>query len=141
MPAIHDQYSSVATQPVESKETHLPSQTPERDWHMQRKQIVSHLMRGIEMQRLPEALAIRDQVFDGEPITVADRENLAQMVRIVDKAAGLLEDDVDLGRAQRSVAKLHNEILARAQANELAAVAVDSMMRSQPRQASTSEAC
>lgn len=108
---------------------------------MQRTQIVSHLMRGIEMQRLPEALAIRDQVFNGEPITAADRDSLAQMVRIVDKAASLLDDDVALGRARQSVAKLHDEILARAQANELAAVAVDNMMRSQSQQASAASVC
>jgi|GEM_PF-1771634 len=124
MPAIHDQYSSIASSP------YLHGQGQDND--LRREQIVSHLMRGVELQRLPEALAIRDQVFDGETISAADRENLAQMVGIVGQAAALLEDD-DLDRAQRAVTKLQAEILARAEANELAAAAVDKMMQSQPR--------
>jgi hypothetical protein len=111
MPAIHDQYSSVATLP------YLHSQGLEQDSDLEREKIVSHLMRGVELQRLPEALAIRDQVFAGEAISVADRDSLAQMVRIVDMAAALLDDD-DLARAQRAVTKLHDEILDRARANE-----------------------
>jgi hypothetical protein len=111
MPAIHDQYSSVATLP------YLHSQGLEQDGDLEREKIVSHLMRGVELQRLPEALAIRDQVFAGEAISVADRDSLAQMVRIVDMAAALLDDD-DLARAQRAVTKLHDEILDRARANE-----------------------
>jgi len=126
MPAIHDQYSSVATP------SYLHSQDSEQDNELRREQIVSHLMRGVELQRLPEALAIRDQVFDGETISAADRESLAQMVQIVDQAAALLDDD-DLERAQRAVTKLQAEIVARAEANELAAAAVDKMMQSQPR--------
>jgi len=124
MPAIHDQYSSIASS------SYLHGQGPDND--LRREQIVSHLMRGVELQRLPEALAIRDQVFDGETISAADRENLAQMVGIVDQAVALLEDD-DLERAQRAVTRLQAEILARSEANELAAAAVDKMMQSQPR--------
>jgi len=106
MPAIHDQHSSAASHP------YLHSQDQEQYRDLQREQIVSHLMRGVELQRLPEALAIRDQVFNGEVISPAEQESLAQMVRIVDKAAALLEDD-DLRRAQRAVTRLHDEILAR----------------------------
>jgi hypothetical protein len=134
MPAIHDQYSSTATQ------SYLHGQEQEQYDDLRREQIVSHLMRGVELQRLPEALAIRDQVFDGEAITAADRDNLAQMVRIVDKAAALLDDD-DLRRAQRAVTKLQDEILARARANELAAAAVDNMMQSQRRLNRAATAC
>jgi len=109
MPAIHDQHSSVSTHPYLHSQD---QEDPEQHKDLQREQIVSHLMRGVELQRLPEALAIRDQVFGGEVISLAERESLAQMVRIVDKAAALLEDD-DLRRAQRAVTRLHDEILAR----------------------------
>jgi hypothetical protein len=117
MPALHDpthdpdRYSSGATLP------YLHSQELEPDNDLQREKIVSHLMRGVELQRLPEALALRDQVFGGETISAADRDSLAQMVHIVDMAAALLDDE-DLERAQRAVTRLQDEILDRARANE-----------------------
>jgi hypothetical protein len=111
MPAIHDQYTNVATQAYPLS----PELEPDND--LQREKIVSHLMRGVELQRLPEALALRDQVFGGETISAADRDSLAQMVHIVDMAAALLDDE-DLERAQRAVTRLQDEILDRARANE-----------------------
>jgi hypothetical protein len=134
MPAIHDQYTNVATQAYPLS----PELEPDND--LQREKIVSHLMRGVELQRLPEALALRDQVFDGELISAAERDSLAQMVHIVEMAAGLLDDD-DLERAQRAVTKLRDEILDRARANELAAAAVEKMMRPQPRRDSAAILC
>lgn len=109
MSAIHEPHSTSPSQPVAGQDTGSG-----QGWDLHRKQIASQLLRDIEVQRIPEALAIRDQVLNGEPISLADRETLAQMVQSVDRVSVLLEDEYDLLGARQSVARLRDEILAHA---------------------------
>lgn len=107
MPVIHEPHPLPVAQAVAH-----PGTPSEQGWDLHRRQIASQLLRDIEVQRLPEALAIRDQVLNGESISLADRESLAQMVLSVDRISELLEDEYDLGGARESVVRLRDEILA-----------------------------
>ncbi|ESQ16538.1 MAG TPA: hypothetical protein DIW77_16375 [Chromatiaceae bacterium] len=117
MPAIQEQFPTTQVHSIESSPSTHDGSDHEQGWGLQRQQIAQHLLRDVETQRLPEALAIRKQVFSGEPITTAESDILAQMVKTVDQAAALMDDEQDLGNVRRGVAKLRDEILARASLN------------------------
>ncbi|MGB5831208.1 MAG: hypothetical protein WBG92_04365 [Thiohalocapsa sp.] len=135
MSAMSNECSTTPTDPLERRDGQAGN--PDASWELHRQQIASQLLRDFEVQRLPEALDIRDQVLNGELVTAADRDSLAQMVRLVDRASVLLEDKQDLEDARRSVAKLREEILGRAHVNERGAAAVDAMLRAHSHQAPT----
>lgn len=124
MPAIHDQFhgaSTASTQPGRGSVGDLTRDLDlDEDAELQRRQIASHLLRAIEIQRLPEALAIRNLVFSGEPISMADRDSLTEMVQDFDRVSGLLDEEQNLGGARRGIAELREEILERARSNESA---------------------
>lgn len=128
--------------PGEPKLAKSDSADLDQGWGLHNRQIGVQLLRDLEVQRLPEALAIRDQVLNGEPITEADRESLAHMVDALDRASALLAGEQDLTSAVRGVAALRDEILARAEANEVTAAAVEAMIeRAQLRPKSTAATC
>lgn len=141
MSAVHNHLAENPNGPGAPNLAETGSPDLDQGWTLHARQIGDQLLRAVEVQRLPEALAIRAQVLNGESITEADRESLEQMIRTVDRASNLLAGEQDLAAAVRGVAALRDEILARARANELAAAAVDSMMRTKSHPKDTVATC
>lgn len=131
MPAVQDQpFKDPAHRvPACSVDSYHESATPDADIDLRHQQIAHHLLRELEARRLPDVLALRDQVREGERLLTEERERLAELMRMLDQSADLLPDDAELPRVRQDVARLCDEILTHAHANERTEPVTDQAQR------------
>jgi hypothetical protein len=117
MPAVHDQPTLGLSREVEEHESNPKQQHSETDPDTLSEQIVDHLLRELEARRLPEALAIHDQILHGEALGIEDQDRLDEMVQVVDQGLRVLRGQPDLLTARRHVVRLREGIITSARAN------------------------
>jgi hypothetical protein len=117
MPTVHDQPSHGLSRELAQYEGNPKEQHSETDLDTLSGQIVDHLLRELEARRLPEALAIHNQILSGEALGIEDQDRLDEMVQVVDQGLRVLRGQPDLLTAQRHLVRLREGIITSARAN------------------------
>ena len=117
MPTVHNQPFLGLSREVEEYESNPKEQHSRTDLDTLSEQIVDHLLRELEARRLPEALAIHEQILQGEALGIEDRDRLDEMVHVVDQGLRVLRGQPDLLTARRHLVRLREGIITTARAN------------------------
>jgi hypothetical protein len=113
--------TAVYESPFPGTPHHAPAMPPcdrevpfPQDRESQAQQIIAQILRDLEVHRLPEALAIRDQTASGEPLSDEDAACLTSTIAVLDQALGLWPNHQDLRCTRENVARLCDHIMTRA---------------------------
>jgi hypothetical protein len=81
------------------------------------EQRLLNLRKCVESSWLPQALAIHDQIMEGETLSDSDRQTILQFLGVFDKAIARAPEDSSLSALRQGMAQLCDDILTASHRN------------------------